>query len=211
MSRTRGPRPERACARAREAVADEAARILQHQGVRDYPLARRKAGARLGITDDRLLPSNEEMEIALRARQNLFAAVSQPQALRLRREAAVAAMEFLRDFEPRLVGDVLEGSADAHSPVSLHVFHDDVLKLIDRLTVSGIEFQQRARPVRYASRLESSVPMFLFEADGIRFEAVLFDRDGLREAPLDRIHQRPQRRANRADVLVLLEHPPPPG
>ncbi len=188
----------------RQAIAEEAARILEHQGTRDYNLARRKAGSRLGMTDDRQLPGNDEIESALRARQDLFAAGSQPQALRVRREAAVAAMDFLREFEPRLAGAVLDGSADAHSPVCLHLFDDDVLALMERLANGGVEFDQRERHVRYASGHESVVPMFAFEAEAVRFEVMLFERDGLREAPLDRIHQRPQRRASRADVLALL-------
>ncbi|MEO6065680.1 MAG: hypothetical protein ABIP49_07895 [Lysobacterales bacterium] len=188
----------------RQAVAEEAARILEHQGTRDYNLARRKAGSRLGMTDDRQLPSNNEIETALRARQSLFAADSQPQALRVRREAALAAMDFLREFEPRLAGAVLDGSADAHSPVCLHLFDDDVLALIERLATGGVEFEQRERRVRYASGHESAVPLFGFDADAVRFEVMLFERDGLRDAPLDRIHQRPQRRANRTEVLALL-------
>ena len=38
--------------------------------------------------------------------------------LRARREAALRALEFFATFEPRLVGPVLDGTADAHSPVT---------------------------------------------------------------------------------------------
>lgn len=200
----RGVPSERASARARQAVADEAARLLEQQGARDYALARRKAGARLGITDDRQLPTNEEIDAALRVRQGLFAAATQPLALRARREAALEAMEFLRDFEPRLAGSVLDGSADAHSPVCLHLFEDDELQLLDRLKSNGVEFARGERRVRYASGLELAVPLFEFDAGGLRFEVLLFERDGVREAPLDRVTQRPQRRAGRAEVLALV-------
>ncbi len=190
--------------RAREAIADAAARIVAHQGVRDFSLARRKAGARLGIDDERLLPTNEEIEAALRARQNLFAAATQQDALRVRREAAAAAMEFLAGFQPRLAGTVLEGSADGHTPVCLHLFSDDMFALMERLVGAGIPFDQRARRVRFAGGREAHVPLFSFEADDVAFELMLFDRDGLREAPLDTVHARPQRRAARAEVLALL-------
>ncbi len=178
--------------------------MLEHQGTRDYALARRKAGARFGVTDDRLLPANDEIDAALRVRQGLFATTTQPDALRLHREAARDAMDFLSGFEPRLVGAALDGSADAHSPVCLHLFEDDVLPLIERLKEGGVEFEQRERRVRYAGGFETSVPLFQFDAGAVRFEVMLFARDGLREAPLDRIHQRPQRRASRAEVLLLL-------
>lgn len=188
----------------RQAIADEAARILEHQGNRDYALARRKAGARLGVTDVRLLPRNDEIDTALRTRQALFGSESRAEALRVRLEAAAGAMDFFRPFEPRLVGPVLEGTADANSPVTLHLFHDDELALLDQLETRGIRYEQGQKRVRYASGAESIVPTFGFAADDIRFELVLFERDGLREAPLDPIGEHPQRRAGRAEVLSLL-------
>lgn len=205
MRGTRRDQGERSSKRIRQSLADEAARLLEHQGTRNFELARRKAGARLGINDERMLPTNEEIESALRARQSLFAADSQPRVLRQHRESAVAAMEFLRDFDPRVVGATLDGTADAHSTVCLHLFHDDVLALIDRLTTSGVEFDQRERRMQYASGSESVLPVFQFEADGVRFDVALFGRESVREAPLDPVHRRPQRRAARAALLSLIE------
>lgn len=193
---------------ARQAIAEEAARILEHQGDRDYAQARRKAAARFRVEDERQLPRNDEIEAALRARQQLFNAASQPETLRIRLEAAIAAMEFLRDFEPRLVGPVLEGTADSHSPVSLHLFSDDELALIDRLRRAGIEFEQGERRVRFPDRREERVSRFEFDADDVSFDVTLFGLDGLREAPLDRIHLRPQRRGTLADVRSLLRDQP---
>ena len=46
----------------RRLLAQEAARIITGQGVRDYRLAKRKAAQRLGLTDQALLPRNAEIE-----------------------------------------------------------------------------------------------------------------------------------------------------
>src|SRR3546814_18220118 len=46
-------------------------------------------------------------------------------ALRLRREAALRALEFFIGFDARLVGPVLDGTADANSPVTLQLYTDD--------------------------------------------------------------------------------------
>ncbi|MGH7107738.1 MAG: hypothetical protein ACREFT_14655, partial [Acetobacteraceae bacterium] len=108
----------------RRRVALEAARLISEQGIRDYRMAKRKAAERIGVHDEGFLPRNREIEDALREHQRLFRGDEQPRAQQFRLETARDAMRFLARFEPRLVGPVLEGTADVHSPVSLHVFED---------------------------------------------------------------------------------------
>jgi hypothetical protein len=67
--------PKRLAGRATELrarVAEEAARIMREQGVRDFLLAKRKAADRLGVTDRHALPANQEIADALAAQQRLF-------------------------------------------------------------------------------------------------------------------------------------------
>ena len=61
MSRRPNPRADL----LRQAVAEEAARIMREQGVDDFLLAKRKAAERLGVTDASILPRNTEIEAAL--------------------------------------------------------------------------------------------------------------------------------------------------
>ena len=139
-----GPGPSRhsqhAQTRVRERrhrLAHEAARLIAEGGLRDYQQAKLKAAQRLGILDDASLPRNREIEDALREYQRLF----QPDtidALRSRREAALRAMEFFQPFDPRLVGPVLEGTADARSPVALQVYSDDADAVARFLEQHGI-------------------------------------------------------------------------
>ena len=51
--------------RDRKVVAQEAARIIVNQGVRDYRLAKQKAAERLGLNSRGALPSNAEIEKAV--------------------------------------------------------------------------------------------------------------------------------------------------
>src|SRR3546814_17722865 len=81
-------------------------------GIRDYPQAKLKAATRLGIHDDASLPRNREIEDALREYQRLFLGDSHRAGLRLRREAALRALEFFAGFDARLVGPVLDGTAE---------------------------------------------------------------------------------------------------
>lgn len=188
----------------RRRVALEAARLMSEHGIRDYRMAKRKAARNVGVTDEGFLPRNREIDEALREHQRLFRSDEQPRALRLRREAARDAMRFLQPFEPRLVGAVLDGTADAHSPVSLHVFDDSAEAVAGFLRDHGIAFDLRTRSIRLDRARSGEFPMLSFSADGVAVEATVFPRDALRQAPLDRIDERPQQRASLAAVDAML-------
>lgn len=189
----------------RRRVALEAARLISEHGIRDYGHAKRRAADRLGVWDEQALPRNTEIEDALREHQRLFQVASQPQALRARREGARAAMRFLARFEPRLVGAVLEGTADAHSAVCLHVFSDDPDALTLFLGERGIAVEMRSRRIRLDRERELLAPVLLFSADNLGFDLTVLPLDALRQAPLDRIAGRVQPRASLAALDVLLQ------
>lgn len=189
----------------RRRIAVEAARLIAEDGMRDYHEAKRKAAARLGAVDEATLPRNGEIEEALREHQRLFQSASQPAQLRRLRLVAIEAMRFLARFEPRLVGAVLEGTADAHSAVLLHLFSDDVREVIGFLAERRIPCEEVTRTLRFAGDEKCDLPALRLTADGVQVELVVFDVDGLREAPLDRVDAKPMRRANLGAVEALVE------
>ncbi|WP_183421613.1 hypothetical protein [Luteibacter sp. Sphag1AF] len=190
--------------RNRVLVAQEAARLMSEHGIRDFHHAKLKAAERLGILDAQALPRNNEIEDALREHQRLFQADSQPHALRLRREAAIEAMRFMRGFDARLVGAVLEGTADEHSAVCLHVFSDDPEAVTLFLREQGIPLETQSRRLRWSNAEQTEHPVLLFGADGIPFDITVLPIDAMRQAPLDRVDERPMRRATIAMVQSLL-------
>lgn len=190
--------------RNRVLVAQEAARLMSEHGIRDFHHAKLKAAERLGIVDTPSLPRNHEIEDALREHQRLFQADTQPLALRARREAAIEAMRFLRGFDARLVGAVLEGTADDHSAVCLHLFSDDPEAPVLFLQEQGIPLETQTRRLRWSNDAQSEHPVLLFGADGIPFDLTVLPMDALRQAPLDRVDERPMRRATVSMVEALL-------
>ncbi|KJV37347.1 hypothetical protein [Luteibacter yeojuensis] len=190
--------------RNRVLVAQEAARLMSEHGIRDFHHAKLKAAERLGIVDTQALPRNNEIEDALREHQRIFHGDTQPQALRARREAAVEAMRFLRSFDSRLVGAVLEGTADEHSAVCLHVYSDDPEAPGLFLQEQGIPLETQTRRLRWSNSDQSEHTVLLFGADGIPFDITVLPLDALRQAPLDRVDERPMRRATRVMVQELL-------
>lgn len=190
--------------RNRQRVAQEAARLMSEHGIRDFHHAKVKAAERLGILEAQALPRNNEIEQALREHQRIFHADSQPQLLQERREAAVEAMRFLERFEPRLVGAVLDGTADSHSAVCLHLFCDNPETVVLFLQERGVPLTQQTRRLRVSRDEQEEYPVLLFSADNLPFDLTVLPRNALRQPPLDRIDEKPMRRATLAAVEELL-------
>lgn len=185
-------------------MAQDAARIMAEQGVRDYSVAKRKAAERSGISDDRDLPSNREIEAALRDYQRLFQSVSQPLKLHALREVALEAMGFFARFEPRLVGAVLEGTADDFSAVCMHVFDDDPSELVRFLDDREIPFDEDERVLRLTPDDTVEFPVLRFDADDTTIDITILPRDLLRQAPLSRTGNSPMQRASINALRALI-------
>ena len=195
----------------RRRIALEAARLISEHGLRDYHRAKLRAAERLGIRDDQALPHNDEIESALREHQRLFFGNNQIEALQARRLAAREAMRFLQRFEPRLVGAVLEGTADQHSAVCLHLFSDTPGEVEQFLSEHGIRYELRERRLRMDRERNLTIEVLQFIADDIAFDLSVLPRDGLRQAPLDRIRPRAMQRASLGALEALLRaHPAAP-
>lgn len=187
----------------RERLAGEAARLMAEHGIADYHQAKLKAAARLGIHDDASLPRNSEIEEALRQYQRLFRRDASGE-LHRRRESALEAMRFFRDFEPRLVGPVLEGTADARSPVMLHLHVDDADALTRFFEERDIPAQARSRRLRLDRHREADFPVWTFSADDLPFDLTVLPHDVLRQAPLSPVDEKPMRRASVAQLRQLI-------
>ena len=186
-------------------LAEEAARWIGDHGIEDYGLAKRKAAERLGVTDAAVLPRNVEIEAALRERQRLFGGSAHGESLKEQRRAALDAMRLLDEFEPRLVGPVLSGTATAHSEISLHVFADRSEAVAIRLMEIGIPHQVHERRVKMDADRSVSFPALRFQAGERTIDATVFPVDGIRQAPYSPVDGRPMRRADAREVSALLD------
>jgi hypothetical protein len=188
----------------RHRLAHEAARLMAEGGIRDYHQAKLKAAARLGIHDDASLPRNREIEDALREYQRLFLGDAQALGLRKRREAALRALEFFAAFDARLVGPVLEGTADGNAPITLQLYADDADAVPRFLDEHRIPAEARSRHVRLDRERGDAFPVWLFSAEDLSFDLTVLPADVLRQAPLSGVDERPMRRASAAQLRQLL-------
>lgn len=190
--------------RARQVLAQEAARIIVEQGIDDFRVAKTKAAERLGMSTRGALPGNSEIEAAVSEYLLLFGGESHIDLLQNLRRSAIAAMQILAQFEPRLVGPVLQGTANANSSINLHLFTDTpelVAFRFDEITLSYKPFERRLKSRR--DRVETYAG-FRFIQNDWPVEATVFPFDGMRQAPISPVDGRPMKRADQPSVERLL-------
>ncbi|MGN6527365.1 MAG: hypothetical protein ACTHL8_13345 [Burkholderiaceae bacterium] len=131
--------------RERQEIAQAAARLIVEEGL-DYASARRRAmqahGGRL-----REAPGNELIEDEVRAHLSLFHADSQPQELRILREAALRWMLRLAEFRPHVGGAVWRGTATRLSPVLIDLYCDDTKAPEIALLNLGVDYETASEPI----------------------------------------------------------------
>ena len=203
---TDGPEPRhiRKLKQLRLGVAAEAARILATEGQHNYHAAKKKAAERIGVSERLALPSNVEVKDALRSYQALYGGSAHRDNIDRLRRVAAQSMQLLATFQPRLVGSVLDGTANAHSRIALHVFADAVETLVLYFLERGISFGQEQRQIRWFNGDHRTVPVVVFELEEVEIELTVFEPVHLRQSPPIPIDGRPQRRASLAEVEYLL-------
>lgn len=193
----------------RREMAQVAAKLMIDGGIRDFRFAKQKAAEHLGINPrNSVLPKNQEIETAVADYQRLFGGDEQAADLQRLRQAARHAMALFETFHPRLVGEVLSGTAGLHTPVCLHLFTDQEEAVDMFLGDKGIPFEITERRFTFGHGGSVFLSTFCFVAGEDRFEATAFRLADLRQAPLSLIDGRSMTRATLADVDALLNAQP---
>jgi hypothetical protein len=113
-------------------------------------------------------------------------------------------MTFFARFEPRLVGAVLEGTADEFSAVCLHLFEDDPAEVLRFLDEHHMPYEEGERVLRLSREHSAEFPTLRFDADDATIDLTLLPRVHQRQAPLSRTADVPMQRASINAVRALL-------
>lgn len=190
----------------RRALAQEAARIMAEHGIHDFLLAKRKAAERFAVEDAGALPKNVEVEAALVEYQRLFGGDAHAETIQSQRRTALDAMRRLTEFEPRLVGPVLNGTATAHSEIQLHLFTDFAESVAIKLIDAGIPHEITEKRMRMDPSRVLNIPGVRFELNEHGIEATVFPTDGIRQAPVSPVDGKPMRRVDADELEALIEY-----
>ena len=189
----------------RDAICEEAARLICDEGHTDYRLAKSKAAERLGAGRATDLPDNLRVEAAVLQRQQLFGGAAYLEQLSRMRATALRVMALLSTFEPRLSGGAVSGAIGEGHRVQIHVEADqpEVVEIL--LHDRRIRFEQDERRYRMADGRERLVPLLRVEADDIGVDIAVFELDGARNPPLSPVDGKPARRMSVAQLRMLID------
>jgi len=126
--------------RTRASICDTAARLIAEEGISDYSQAKRKALRQLGLPESTPLPSNAEVEAALREWQAVFQDEEQIERVAHLRRKAAELMEILQEFRPYLTGSVLDGTAGRYAEIDLQLFADSAKEIEIFLLNRGVPY-----------------------------------------------------------------------
>ena len=124
-----------------EEIASVAAGWVVDEGM-EYGAAKRKAARDFGGRPE--LPSDEQVEDAVREHIATFCADTQPAELRSLREAALLWMQRMAEFRPHVSGAVWRGTATRLSTVRLDLYCDDPKAAEILLINQGVDYDSGA-------------------------------------------------------------------
>lgn len=189
----------------RERITQLAARLMAEDGIEDYAQAKRKAARQMGASDTHNLPSNNEIEQALRAYQALYQKEEQHDRLYILRSHALQAMQLLAQFNPYLTGPVLTGTAVRHTGVDLQLFTENLKEVEHFLINQQIPYKSGQRRFRFGDAFRD-VPTFILNSDETEVTIAVFDTDDLRIPPRCSVGGGVMERAGPKDLAGLLEN-----
>lgn len=124
-------------------ISATAARLVVEEGL-DFGAAKHRAIKLLGLHQRSAVPSNAELELAVRGYIAAFCADTQPTELRALRQLALAWMQRLERFHPYLGGAVWRGTATRMSDIHIELFCEDPKMAELALLDMRVDYEQRS-------------------------------------------------------------------
>ncbi|HYO24762.1 MAG TPA: HD domain-containing protein [Lacipirellulaceae bacterium] len=188
----------------RQQIAWEAARLMYQRQESEYYRAKMKAAQRLchGWAKPADLPSNAEIRDQVQLLARLHEGEARTDSLRNMRLAALAMMERLERFRPRLIGSVLTGHIRAGSDVDIHVFADNVESVAHALEQHGLPFDVERKLVRKQGEARTFTHVHV--AAEFRFELTVYPSADASYAFKSSITGKPIERATIAELRQFL-------
>ena len=187
----------------RTRIAAAAARLMAEDGIDNFALAKRKAARQLGAADTESLPTNDEVESALRDYRALYQAEEHPERIAELRRVALDAMRALERFSPYLTGPVLKGIAGPYAEIDLQLYPDSTKDVELFLLERNIAFDT-AETRRFSGDRAHAVSVFKLDWLGAQLRLSVFDPRDERIALKSSQAGRVMDRAGIAEVAQML-------
>jgi hypothetical protein len=162
-------------------VARRAAEVIMEEGITDYLFAKKKAAKYLGLLTSENLPSNQEIDNALKEYQNIFQEQVDSEIINKIKKEALNTMILFEDFNPHLTGQLLEGLIPKFPKIQINLFTDNIKEVEYTLLNNNITFD--TKDTIYQEKLSKkkstkTVPAFILEGIWFPIELkVYFEND----------------------------------
>jgi len=163
-------------------VAHKAAQMMAEEGISDYAFAKRKAAKFFGLIDGDALPSNDEINDAIKEHQAIFFDEEHEERLKLLRLEALSLMKKLSIFNPHITGGVLDGTAGRYPTLHIQLYADSMKEVEFFLLNHNITYETRDRKSHSKEALQGKkiIPVLMLEGSTGPIELLIYHVDDLK-------------------------------
>jgi hypothetical protein len=163
-------------------VAHKAAQMMAEEGISDYAFAKRKAAKFFGLMDGDALPSNDEINDAIKEHQAIFFDEEHEASLKILRLEALSLMKKLNAFNPHLTGGVLDGTAGRYPTIHIQIYADSMKEVEFFLLNHNIAYETRDRKSHTKDPMQDKkiIPVLTLEGSMGPIELLIYHVDDLK-------------------------------
>jgi hypothetical protein len=167
-------------------VAHKAAQMMSEEGINDYGFAKRKAAKFFGLMDGDPLPSNDEINDAIKEHQAIFFDEEHEVRLKVLKLEALSLMKKLSAFSPHLTGGVLDGTAGRYPTIQIQLYADSMKEIEFFLLNHNIAYETRDRKSRTKDPMQDKkvIPVLTLEGSMGPIELLIYQIDDLKNNKL---------------------------
>ena len=163
---------------ARITIANRAAEIIMEEGITDYHFAKKKAAKYLGYQSSDFLPSNDEIDNALKEYQKIYQGDTDTSLVIIIKNEALLIMELFKDFKPHLLGQLIDGLIPKYPVLQINLYTDNMKEIEYLLLNNKIEFDLKDKNIsekRTKKKSLRSIPIIKIEGSYFPIELKILD------------------------------------
>ena len=150
-------------------IASMAAEIIIEEGVSDYLYAKKKAAKYLNYNSYQILPSNNEIDEAIRDYQATFPSNNVADFI-FYQDIAIKIMSELEPFNPLITGTLQEGRVTNNQKILINLFTDNFKEIEYFLLSNNHQFKTKD-----PKRLDNFLIKYILFYENIETELTVFD------------------------------------
>jgi len=168
---------------ARIIIANRAAEIIMEEGITDYHFAKKKAAKYLGYQSSDYLPSNDEIDNALKEYQKIYQVDIDASLVRKIKDEALMIMELVKKFNPHLLGQLIDGLIPKYPILKINLYTDNMKEIEYVLLNNNIEFNLKDTNIsekRTKKKSLRNIPIIKIEGRWFPIELKVLDENDLK-------------------------------